>query len=34
VWLQKSVRVHMNKPLDALFLKWAGKIDRSSCRSL
>jgi hypothetical protein len=25
VWLQKSVGVHMNKPLDALFLKWAGK---------
>ena len=25
VWLQKSVGVHMNKPLDALFLKWAVK---------
>jgi hypothetical protein len=25
VWLQKTVGVHMNKPLDGLFLKWASK---------
>jgi hypothetical protein len=25
VWLQKTVGVHMNKPLDGLFLKWAAK---------
>ena len=25
VWLQKTVGVHMNKPLDSLFLKWVAK---------
>ena len=25
VWLQKTVGVHMKKPLDGLFLKWAAK---------
>jgi hypothetical protein len=25
VWLQKTVGVHMNKPLDGLFVKWASK---------
>jgi hypothetical protein len=32
LWLQKMVGLHMNRPLDALFLKWASK-NRSTLMS-